>query len=595
MDMLDAKREDVKQRITDAVEVAKDTAKSNPVGILRQRFQMLYSMRQPFIDEAKDMAELVVPGMYEGCVTDPVPSTGVLFGLEKFEPSNQSLISKGVLLLSWTMANVILPPDGDYFSRSVEESIVSQLKQMEGLRQLASQQMGQGGDPPDFVPISEQVNGELLRDDIIVKRHTASSNHQEVLARTIFHSLISGLGVFGHLTMQEAKTYTIQNSVVVFDSSHDAVEVVVVDRMPLVSLSDAVQRKLVGKIDGLEMLRPTEQFVTVYTQQVRTSPTSLKVNTEIEGVPIDELSFEVPATSPVLIPLPFMFMNEIDPYPIGWLTFNKGDCNSYENLSLSIEGMIAAAAKCLLGLPPGSRLTTEELREAVGLAVVPTSDAKARLEFIAAPIAQNLQQCLAWHDKKERQLMMIFGMDFAVQRPGERVTAEEIQRMSDGLQKLFGATYKQLERTFQQRHARRQFQLATEAQLIRPIDEASYTLSLTAGLQAMEAQNEVSKMDQLLARDAQLAQMDAAGGSSFSRDATMQWYAQKMKLDTTDKLLTSEQQAEQLGVGQLIKMVRQMGPQAPGMVAQMIAQAAQQGGVPAMQSNGAPPQMGQQS
>lgn len=566
------------KRVGEKVEAVDSSLADNPVGVLRRRFEALHGIRQPFVDEAKEMAELVVPGMYEGTTNDPFGSgSRYIFGQANFNSANQSLISKGVLLLSWTMASVMLPADGDYFSRNIEQSVAAQFEDLEKQRQQASQAMGQGGDPPDFIPISLQINQEFLRDDIIIKKQIASSNHQEELARSLFHSIISGIAVFGHLTLTSAKTYTIQNSVTVFDSAHEPVEVVVADKLPLSSLPDSVRKKLIGSINDTSVgnLQPDDQFVTIYTQQIRLSNDTLRVNTEIEGLPIDELSFEIPSDAPVLIPLPFMFLNESDPYPTGWLTYNRGDCFSYENGELAVEGMISAAAACILGLPPGSRLTTEEIRKSPGLSVVPVSDNKSVIQAIVAPIAQNLQQVAARQEKKERQLMMTFGMDFAIQRPGERVTAEEIQQMAAGLQKLFGATYKQLERSFQYRHVKRQFFLAEEAKLIRPVDKKMYTLSLTAGLQTQEAQNDVSKMDQLLARDAQLAQLEQQGTGSFNKDATLQWYAQKMKLDVSAMTMTPDERAEQMGIGQLFTVIRQLGPQAPGMIAQMLAQAGQ--------------------
>jgi hypothetical protein len=242
-----------------------------------------------------------------------------------------------------------------------------------------------------------------------------------------------------------------------------------------------------------------------------------------------------------------------------------------------MEAMVAAAAICLVGIGPGGRVTSEELRQGHPLRVIATSDAKLKPEMITAPIAANLAQIMAASDKKERRLQMSFGMDFAIQRAGERVTAEEIQVMSSGLQKLFGATYKQTERTVQHKHCSRQFYLAEEAKLIQPVDKKMYTLTLTAGLQAMEAQNDISKMDQLLARSVQFGPQ---GISSWSRDNTLRWYAQKMKLDVTDKFLTQQQQAQQMGMDQLMQGVQQLGPQGPAMVAQILQHIAQGQGQP---------------
>ncbi len=573
-------KEIVHEELERASETEQETRKYNPVGILGRRFEHLYGLNTPFLDEAKEMAELVVPGMYEGTPLNPYGTGTSLFGLDNFASANQSLIAKGVLLLSWSMANVVLPADGDYFKRSIEPSVGAFYDNLEEQRKQISQQEGQPTDPADFIPINTQINQEFLRDDIIIKKQIAASNHQEVLAKCFFHSLTSGISVFAHLTLTQAKYYTIQNSAVVFDSAHEAVEIIVVDRLPLTSLPEDVRKKVSGGLskERISNLEPSRIFVTVVTQQVKLDPETMRINTEIEGMPIDELSFDIPADAPVMIALPFMFMNNSDPRPIGWLTFNRGDLNSYENTSLSIESMVAAASVCILGLPPGKRITSEELRDAMGLTVIPISDVKAKLEAVVAPISQNLQQVLGRHDKLERTVMLLFGMDFAIQRQGERVTAEEIKQLSDGLMKLFGSTMKQMERMFQQKHSRREFYLAEEDEMIRPVDKKMYVMSLTAGLQAQEAQNSVGKMDQLLARGQQLATLQQAGMTKFNPDIILRWYAQQMKLDATDKVMTPEEEAEVLGVGQLLTIIRQLGPQGPSVVAQMLQQLTEQAG-----------------
>lgn len=567
----------VRERIVRQADTIADKLAAEPVKRIENRFRTIQGRRQPFLDEARLMAELIVPGMYEGSAADGIDnSSSHLYGINDFTSANQSLITKGVILLSWTIASVVLPPDGNYFGRFIEASIAQQLEALEEQRKAESAALGEAGDPDDFVPIAEQINGELLTDDIIIRKHIASSNHQEAFANTMLHSLVSGLAVFGHLTLKEAKTYTINNCAVVFDSSHEAVEVIVVDQMPLVSFEESVRRRVMGQLspDKLKEIDVHEQLVTVYTQQIRVSPTELELRTEIEGIEIPEMKLMLPVSKPAFIPLGFMFMNEADPYPVGWLTVNRGDCFEYENLSLAVSEMVNLARKSIIGLPAGSGVTPQELKETAGLSVVPTSDQKARIEAIVAPIAQNLQQCREWHSVKERHLMMTFGMDFAIQRPGERVTAEEISQLTRGLQRLFGSTYKQIERSFQQKHVRRQFQLAEDAGLVRPVEDELYTLSLTTGLQIQEAQNNIAKMDGLVARAAQLGPHALA---RFGIDPLLNWYAQQEKIDITGKLLTPDEMAEQLGVGQLLEMVRAMGPQAPGMIAQLLQQATGQG------------------
>lgn len=536
---------------------------------LADRFQKLQNQRIGSLDEAREMAKLVFPGMYEGSATDTDMMWQNLWNQESLSTNNQSLISKGVLQLGWALAQVILPSDGDYFKHNATATLIQKAQEAEAQRSALNEMMGQS-DPPNFIPIHEQINQSFVADDNIGKQSIADSNHQEVLNRCAFHACISGLSVFGHLGLYEAKCYTIQNSAVVFDSSHEAVEVIVVDNIPMMDLPESVRNRILGSRspDSYTELEPEEMFVKVYTRQIRISRDKLRVETEIEGIRIPELEFEVDKDAPALIPVPFMFVNELDPHPIGWLSFLRGDCNAFDNVCLSLEGMAMAAGLSLVANNPGMRLTSQELRSKVGLDVVNVADGKP-LSIVTAPIAANMAQMVGWQDKKERQLMLAFGMDFAIQRPGERVTKEEIQRMSHGLEKLFGATFKQMERSFQQKHVRRQFSLLEDAGLVKPIPKEFFTLTLTAGLNKLKAEEEQRKMGELV----QVASaFGPLGMQSFSKDALLQWFANRKNLEVEGVLLSDQEQAEQLGISQLLQTIRQLGPQGPQMVAQMLMQ-----------------------
>lgn len=572
MDKIAEQISDNREILDDKVQIVKERDQRNPVGKLERRFSDIQNYRQPWMDEAKKMAELVVPGMYEGSSSDSSNFSGkYIWGQSIFNTANQSLTGQGVMLLSWAMAEVILPANGQYFKRLIDARIAKQAEAMDLERKQ------QGLDPASFVPIHEQMNQELLADDRIVQQSIAASNHQEVLAACQFHTLISGLSVFGHLSRTEAKCYTIQNAVCVFDSMKEPVEVLVVDKIPIVDLPMSVRKRAGLNVTGVQDLDPSDQFATVYTQQIRVSRDKLKIFTEINGVNIPELEYDLPVEAPALIPVPFMFLNNADPYPTGWLTYNRGDCNSYENLSMSVEGMVQAAASAILGVPPSAKITSEELRQRRGLSVLPVGDgAKNALSIVTAPIAQNLQQVLGLADKKERRLMISFGMDFAIQRQGERVTAEEIQKLSQGLHKLFGATFKQNERSFQHKHCRREFSLCEEAGLVRHIPPDYFTMSLTTGLNEIQAQEDVQRMDSLIQRAGQF--WGPMGLQSFSKDATLQWYANRFGVESDGVLMDSEQQAEQLGINQLIGVLKQLGPQGPAIAANLLTNMLQQQG-----------------
>jgi hypothetical protein len=120
----------------------------------------------------------------------------------------------------------------------------------------------------------------------------------------------------------------------------------------------------------------------------------------------------------------------------------RGDLFATEALSSSIIDMAAAAAASWFFVNPSGRTSIKQLREARNLSMF--SGKAEDVTMFRAEKGGDLQVAMSVADKAERRLGMAFLLNFAIQRSGERVTAEEIRRLGNELDKALGGRYSEL-------------------------------------------------------------------------------------------------------------------------------------------------------
>ncbi len=117
----------------------------------------------------------------------------------------------------------------------------------------------------------------------------------------------------------------------------------------------------------------------------------------------------------------------------------RGDLYSVEALASSGNDLAALAALGLLFVKPGSSTSIRQIREAKNLSTLP-GDA-ADLTVFRSEKGADANQVASREELVARRLASAFLLQSSVQRTGERVTAEEVSRLGNELDKAMGGLY----------------------------------------------------------------------------------------------------------------------------------------------------------
>jgi hypothetical protein len=176
-----------------------------------------------------------------------------------------------------------------------------------------------------------------------------------------------------------------------------------------------------------------------------------------------------------------------------------GDLMTLEGLSRALAQGSAAAAKIVHLVKPNSSTDVDELNNAESGDYVTgdTNDIGThQLEKYA-----DLQWVGQHAQVIEKRLEMVFLLHTAIQRNGERVTAEEIRTMSAELEQGLGGIYSSLSQSFQRRYITKVMHQMTMAQELPQLPDKAIKLIVTTGVDSLGRSADLMKLDQFIQGD----------------------------------------------------------------------------------------------
>lgn len=265
----------------------------------------------------------------------------------------------------------------------------------------------------------------------------------------------------------------------------------------------------------------------------------------------------------------------------------RGDLFTAEALSSAINDGAALSALSLLFVNPAGRTSIRQIREARNLSTFPgaatdvtvfRADKSADFAFV-----QNVM------DRVERRLGIAFLLNFAIQRNGERVTAEEIRRLGSELDKALGGMYSELAQRTQRPIMLRFIHLNEEEnpKLPKLPKDGLVTVQVITGIDALGNSKEVQDLEDLAGSMAKFFPRQAADILNASGWAMRYAAAKGIKPDDivntpeqTDALLMKAAQSR----SQASMVDHGTGPAVSGVMDGLL-----QNGMPNVAKPGAPP------
>ena len=511
-------------------------------------YSVLEVERKVYLDRAIESAALTIPTL--------VPPHGHS-STTKYPTPYQSIGARGVNNLSSKLLLTLFPTNTPCFRSDIDQYTLERL----------------GQDPAQ----KAAVDAKLAKRERAVQRKIETEAIRVSAFEGLKHLLVAGNAMLYLPKGGGMRVFTLRNFVIQRDPMDQVLDIVVKETVAPETLSAALREWLVAGTSK----QPTagrDKTLDLYTH-VRFTGTNWEVYQEIKGQKVPGSTGTYPKDKSPWIPIR---MNKIagESYGRGFVEEYLGDLKSLEGLSQAIVEGAAAAAKILFLVSPNGTTHMEDLAktESGGFA----NGNKDDVSVLQLEKYNDFRVALEASAKIEERLGFAFMLNSAVQRSGERVTAEEIRFMAQELESSLGGVYSVLSQELQLPLVTRLLFLMERAGELPTLPKGIVKPIIVTGLEALGRGNDLNKLDTFMSAVMNIP--EAVSRVNWSDYMTRR--ATALGIDTEGLIKTDAQVLQEQQQAQMQAMIQQ--GIAPGVTA--LGGMAKQGmanGASNPQSNGA--------
>ena len=499
-------------------------------GSVAATYERLCTNRSPALQRARDCSKVTVPGL--------VPEDG---GGDRgsLKTPYQSLGARGINFMASKLGISLFPPNSAFFKLEVDD--------------LALRIAEQGPE------VKAELDLALVRVENAIMSVLETANGRASLHEAFKHLLVAG-NVLLYVDSEGIKVIHLNRYCVVRDPMGKVSKIVIEEECYPEALPE-------GFIESTQAADSEEEY---YNNK------SIKIYTCIEYEKDkcywyqEALGKEVPNTygkcdtdnSP-WIPLRF---NRVDgeEYGRGYVEEYLGDLYALEGLYQAMLEGSAAAAKIVFLCNPAGTTRPRTLQNAPNGAIVQGN--AADVTVVQSQKQQDFAVVLDTIARIEERLQFAFLLNTAIQRPGERVTAEEIRYMSQELEAGIGGLYSILTQELQLPLVRRLMHVLRREKKLAPFPKADGRAIVNpkpvTGLEAIGRGDDRNKLIDFLTTIGQSLGADVMAKYINIPEAVSRLAASE-SIDTTNLVKTAEEIAaeEQAAQQAQEKMQQQMQQQ----------------------------------
>lgn len=361
--------------------------------------------------------------------------------------------------------------------------------------------------------------------------------------RTTLHELIRQLVIAGaallYLPPPEStagspmKLYTLHNHVCQRDAFGNVLQVITLDKVAFAALPEDVRTKLDGD-------RKPDEEVEVYTQCYLDDESGDYLSyQEVDGVEIEGTDGSYPVGAMPWIAVRWT-KRDGEHYGRSHVEEYLGDLNTLESLSEAMVKFSLIASKVVGLVNPNGITQVRRLTKAKTGDFVPGK--KDDISFLQLEKTADFTVAKAVADQIEARLSYVFMLNSAVQRGGERVTAEEIRYVARELEDTLGGVYSILAQELQLPIVRVLLNQLQATQQIPDLPQEAVEPTVSTGSEALGRGQDLDKMTQFLQAMQLVAPLEQDG--DLNAKTIKIRLAQAIGIDTTNIILTEGEKAE---------------------------------------------------
>lgn len=513
--------------------------KPSRAGTLKSLYSSLETQRFTFLRRARDAAELTIPTL--------MPPQGHSYSTIYPTPY-QSIGARGVNNLASKLMLALLPPNAPFFRLAVEEY---ELKK----------ELPEDATSEDLESLKTEMEKALSKIERIASKDIEGSSIRVGTYEALRQLIVAGNVLLhfpedGGMRVFRLDTYGVKR-----DKTGNVVKIALKETIAEAALPPSVREFVRSlKNEGLEgkakqpdsMEDNLELYTGIYLSE---DGKKWEVCQEIAGQEIPETKGSYP-----LDKLPWMALRLVridgEDYGRGFVEEYLGDLKALEALSQGVIEATAAASKVLFMVDPTGTTKIKDLSAAKNGAFISGKatdvtalqvEKRADLSIVNQVIADITQR-----------LSFAFLLNTAIQRNGERVTAEEIRYMAQELESSLGGAYSILSQEFQlplvtillDRLAKQKKLPEMPKKLVKPL--------IVTGVEALGRGNDLNKLDQFIQGIAQ-----TLGPQALSLINTTEYLnrrAAALGIESEGLIRDPEELKQEQAQSQQMEMANKLGP-----------------------------------
>lgn len=511
----------------------------------KSRYDALATNRSPYLQRARECSLYTIPTL--------VPPDGANAST-RYSTPYQSLGARGVNNLASKLLLALFPPNSPFFRLAVDDYQLEKIAQREGAR--------------------ADVEEALNKMERAVMTEIETTPTRAPIFEGLKHLLVAGNVLEFLLPTGGVKSFRLDQYVCKRDPSGNVLELLTRECVSPFEIPKEHREGLLGLTNKNGKPWSPEDSVEVYTWVKRTDA-GWTVHQEVNGKIVPGSKGSYPLDKSPWIPLRFIAVSGED-YGRGFVEEYLGDLLSLEGLMKAIVQASAAAAKVLFMVKPNSTTKMKDIVDAESGAVIAGN--AEDVTVLQMEKYADLKVTLETIKGLESRLAFAFLLNTAIQRDGERVTAEEIRFMANELETGLGGAYSTLSQELQLPFVARKMFTMEQAKKLPVLPKGIVRPMITTGIEAIGRGQDVTKLRELIG-DLQPLGPEIIGqwlnvGDFIKRCATARGIDQKGLVRSQDEVDQQQKQA------QMQEMIHKLGPNVINQAGGMMQQAAQQQGAP---------------
>lgn len=498
-----------------------------PPYTLQNRYTQFEKDRAPYLQRARGCAALTIPAM--------LPPSGHT-GASPLPTPWQSLGARGTNHLAAKLTLTLFPMNSPFFKFGVDEIVLEKLSQQDGLKTEIDEGLAK---------YERSIMGEIEANALRVS-----------IFEAIKHLLVGGNVLIFINPKGGARIFRLDRYVTKRDPMGNLLELIIKEDMSPMELSDAGKAAYAASGGVASAGQEIEDTVSVYTRLYRRGDKFLSYQ-EINGSMIQGTIAQYPIDKCPYLPLRWTELDNED-YGRGLVEEYFGDLKSLEGLTKAIVQGSAAAAKVLFLIRPNSTTKSRVLAESESGDI---RDGNAEdVTVLQMDKYADFKVALETRNEIKQSLSLAFLLNTAIQRNGERVTAEEIRFMAEELESSLGGVYSALSLTLQRPLVNiYMYRMQAQGKLPR-LPDGIVKVNIITGVEALGRGNDLNKLKSLVADLTVIGQSAEALDPYMNISDLIQRITTSYSIDTAGLMKTAEETAAAMEQKQQAAMIAQLGP-----------------------------------